>query len=82
MSMSLVRLQPTHPKQGALLQEGPHLAKARRQAAVVRALIDHVERHVPGVPAEHPLRTQLREELARLGAQLHGAANQVEWSWK
>ena len=81
MSMSPVAPQSRlRLAQAGDLREGPHLAKVRRQAAVVRALIDHVERQVPDMPQDHPLRTQLREELGRLSAQLDGTTDAAERS--
>lgn len=51
------------------LREGPHLARARTQAAVVRTLMDVVERP-ESASAEDEVKAQLREELLRLRSQL------------
>jgi len=56
-----------------LLQEGPHLARARTQAAVVRALLDQVERYDGSSMEESEVRYQLVEEIGRLRCQVDEA---------
>jgi hypothetical protein len=50
------------------------LVTIRAQAAVVRALLDEVERTVPGSRAERGLAPQLVEDLARLGCRVFESA--------
>ncbi len=44
----------------------PHPVHVRRQAAVVRALIDQIERSTPNAALDASMREQLLEELNRL----------------
>jgi hypothetical protein len=58
----------------AMIDRAPPLHLVRIRAAVVRALVDEIDRIVPGADLEPMLDAQLVEELAGLGRAAMDAA--------
>jgi len=73
--MTTATLSPLFPLAFALsdVREHPlarHVHPLRSQAAVVRALLDELERTIPGSSVERLVTAQLVEDVARLGCRL------------
>jgi hypothetical protein len=67
---SALEAVPTHRLGNTTLTDEVDVAPIRSQAAVVRMLLDHLDRLVPQSGATYATRDQLIEELTRLGCRI------------
>ena len=74
MSQRLPSIRALRSADDRLLADELRVATLKSQSAVVRTLLDEIDRAVPQAFAAVALREQLVEELTRLGARVFDAA--------